>query len=83
MMEQAEEMRKVTVERDTLHRRLLRQSEASPTSSGGLTDDGGMIAALYDTDHKAVGVLSGKHMQCVVSKCFGASLACQTALDLF
>ncbi len=73
MMEQAEEMRKLTAERDALQLRLLSQAQASPASPTELSEDQSMIAASYDTERKVSRPLSSKSMLqgfCVMRDCF-------------
>lgn len=59
-MEQAEEMRKLTAERDALRLHMLARPQMSASSTAGVTEDHSMIAAAYDTDHKVSRPLSSK-----------------------
>lgn len=65
-MEQAEEMRKLTAERDALRLHLLAQPQMSASSTAGVSEDHGMIAAAYDSDRKVSRPLSSKceHLPC-------------------
>ena len=67
MMEQAEEMRKLTAERDALRLHILAQPQMSASSTAGATEDHSMIAAAYDTDRKGSRPLSSEceHLPCV------------------
>ena len=60
LTEHAEEMRKVTAERDALRRHLLSQSQLSASNSAGFVEDHGMIAASYETERKFSRPLSSK-----------------------
>jgi hypothetical protein len=53
MMEQAEEMRKLTTERDALRLHILARPQMSASSTARATEDHSVIAAAYDTDRKA------------------------------
>ena len=77
LTEHAEEMRKVTAERDALRRHLLSQSQLSASNSASNVEDHGMIAASYETEHKFSRALSSK-CQHRVTLCFSCymSLRC-------
>jgi len=81
MMEQAEEMRKLTAERDALRLHILAQPQMSASSTAGATEDHSMIAAAYDTDRKVSRPLSSKCdrlpcvafcLECTIQKHFSA-----------
>lgn len=60
-MEQAEEMRKVTAERDALRLRLLGQSQLQPLSRSSTAGaDSGLISASYEADQRPARPLSGE-----------------------
>ena len=59
MMEQAEEMRKVTAERDALRLRLIGNSQTL-TRSSTAAGDSGLISASYDSDTRPARPLTGK-----------------------
>lgn len=67
MITQAEEMRKVTAERDALLARLLSQASASRPGSPNLKKDGSLIGASYDSTLRPSRALSGEyaHGPCV------------------
>ena len=69
MMEQTEEMRRVTAERDALRLRLLDQSLPLARSSTAATDNN-LISAMYDTDRRPARPLSGE------SPCWTSCLEC-------
>ena len=59
MTTQAEEMRKVTAERDALLARLLNQSPLSRPGSPHLRTEGSLIAASYDSSFRPSRTLTG------------------------
>ena len=61
MMEQAEEMRKVSAERDALRLYILGQSQLEPLSRSSTAGaDSSLIPASYEVDRQAVRPLSGE-----------------------
>lgn len=72
-MEQAEEMHKLTAERDALRLHILARPQMSASSTAGVTEDHSMIAAAYDTDHKVSRPLSSK---CDRPPCVAFCLEC-------